>query len=98
LFFRINWEIICAMAYQSLITASFGFVAWNTLLQKYGATTLNSFFFIVPISGVLFGGLILGEPITSKIWLALFLIVSGILVVHVRPERHLPLFYFGNRL
>lgn len=97
-FFRMDWKIIFAMAYQSLVTASFGFVAWNTLLQKYGATTLNSFIFIMPIAGVLFGGLILGEPITSKIWLALFLIVSGILVVHVRPKRHLPLFLFGNRL
>jgi drug/metabolite transporter (DMT)-like permease len=43
--------------------------------------------FIVPIAGVAMGGLVLGEPITVKILLALVLIVSGILVVHWHPKK-----------
>ena len=84
---RLDAPVIGSLLYQSLITASFGFVAWNTMLQKYGAVSLHSFLFIMPIAGVAMGGLILGEPITFKILLALALIVSGILVVHRHPGK-----------
>ena len=85
--FRLDTPVICSLLYQSLITASFGFVAWNTMLKKYGAVSLHSFMFIMPIAGVALGGLMLGEPISLKILLALAFIVFGILVVHWHPKR-----------
>jgi len=88
--FNLDAPVIAAMLYQSLITASFGFVAWNTLLKKYGAVSLHSFLFIMPIAGVALGGLVLGEPITAKILLALAFIVGGILVVHWHPKKEAP--------
>ena len=88
--FNLDASVIGAMLYQSLITASFGFVAWNTLLKKYGAVSLHSFIFIMPIAGVALGGLVLGEPITFKILLALLFIVFGILVVHWQPKKEAP--------
>ena len=88
--FNLDASVIGAMLYQSLITASFGFVAWNTLLKKYGAVSLHSFVFIMPIAGVALGGLVLGEPITIKILLALVFIVCGILVVHWQPKKEAP--------
>jgi drug/metabolite transporter (DMT)-like permease len=87
---QLNTPVIGSLLYQSLITASFGFVAWNNMLQKYGAVSLHSFLFIMPIAGVAMGGLILGEPITIKIVLALVFIVSGILVVHWHPRKEAP--------
>jgi drug/metabolite transporter (DMT)-like permease len=87
---RLDAPVIVSLLYQSLITASFGFVAWNTMLQKYGAVSLHSFLFIMPIAGVAMGGLVLGEPITLKIILALALIASGILVVHWHPRKEAP--------
>ena len=84
---RLDVPVIGSLLYQSLITASFGFVAWNTMLQKYGAVSLHTFVFIMPIAGVAMGGLVLGEPITIKILLALAFIVSGILVVHWHPKK-----------
>jgi drug/metabolite transporter (DMT)-like permease len=74
------------------VTAAFGFVTWNTLLQKYGAVALHSFIFIMPISGVVLGGLLLGEPITVKILTALALIVAGILIVHLKPRKAEPVY------
>ena len=88
----LDTKIIGAILYQSLVTAAFGFVAWNTLLQKYGAVALHSFIFIMPISGVALGGLVLGEPITIKILTALALIVAGILVVHLKPSKAEPVY------
>ena len=88
--FRLDFKVIGALLYQSLITAAFGFVTWNKLLQEYGAVALHSFIFLMPIAGVALGGLVLGEPITSKIIAALALIVAGIMVVHVKPGKEAP--------
>jgi drug/metabolite transporter (DMT)-like permease len=88
--FQLNAPVIGALLYQSLITASFGFVTWYTLLKKYGAVALHSFVFIMPIAGVTLGGLVLGEPITIKILLALVFIVFGIFVVHWQPKKEAP--------
>ncbi len=89
---RLDHKIMAAVLYQSLVTAAFGFVTWNTLLQKYGAVALHSFIFIMPIAGVALGGLLLGEPITSKLLIALALIVAGILVVHLKPRKEAPVY------
>ena len=94
----IDAKIIGAMVYQSFVTASFGFVVWNSLLQKYGAVALHSFIFIMPITGVLLGGLILGEPITINILLAMLLIVAGILIIHFRQKKPMPLYSIGRNI
>ena len=88
--FKLDLPVIGAVLYQGLVTAAFGFVTWNTLLQKYGAVALHSFIFIMPIAGVALGGLVLGEPITSNILIALALIVVGILIVHLKPRKEAP--------
>ncbi len=84
---RLDTTVLGALAYQSLVTAAFGFVAWNTLLQKYGAGNLHSFVFVMPVSGVLLSGLILNDPITANILFALVLITTGIIMVHVKPGK-----------
>jgi len=88
--FKLDFKVVAALLYQSLITAAFGFVTWNKLLQEYGAVALHSFIFLMPIAGVALGGLVLGEPITSKIIAALAFIVAGIMVVHVKPGKEAP--------
>ena len=90
--FNLDLPVIGALLYQGLVTASFGFVAWNTMLKKYGAVSLHAFVFIMPIAGVALGGLLLDEPITIKILLALVFIVSGILVVHWKTREAPPAF------
>ena len=95
---HLDAKIVCALLYQSLVTASFGFIVWVTLLQKHGAVALHSFIFIMPISGVLLGGLVLGEPITVNILIALFLIITGILVIHFKQKKQIPLFPIGRNV
>jgi len=94
----LNAKVIGAMVYQSWVTASFAFVAWMNLLQKYGAVALHSFIFIMPVTGVLLGGLILGEPITVNILIALVLIVAGILIIHYRQKKSIPLTSMGRNI
>ncbi len=88
----VDAEVLAALLYQGLVTGSFGFVAWNGMLKRYGAVSLHSFIFIMPIAGVLLGGLVLGEPITFDLLLALAFIASGIVVVNLKTTKYLPLF------
>lgn len=83
----INPTIINAMLYQSIITASFGFIAWNALLQKFGATALHSFLFIMPLVGVLSGVLLLGETFTPHLAVSIGFIVAGVIIVNLRRRK-----------
>ncbi len=85
----IDASIIKAMLYQALVTASFGFVAWNTMIQKFGATALHAFVFIMPLSGVFLGVTLLGEPITTNLICSIILVVTGLIVVNRGAVRQL---------
>ncbi|MEE4111539.1 MAG: DMT family transporter [Desulfobacteraceae bacterium] len=90
--FNLNPLVIGAYVYQSLVSAAFGFVAWSTMLKRYGASTLHAFVFIMPIAGVVFSGLLLNEPITPNLMVAMVFIAAGILMIHLSPKR--PTFSF----
>lgn len=83
----VDSAIIMAMLYQTFVTASFGLVAWNTLVQRFGATALHSFIFIMPLSGVFFGIVLLDEPLTFKLICSIFLVASGLIVVNRKGTR-----------
>ena len=95
---NLDSKVIVALLYQSLVTASFGFVAWNTMLRKYGAVSMHSFLFVMPIAGVFLGGLVLGEPITFNILAALLLIVSGISIVNLKTKKGIPILHPGRNI
>ncbi len=79
-----------AMLYQTLVTPAFGFVAWNTIIRKLGATALHSFVFIMPVSGVFLGVTLLGEPVTANLIYAIVLVVTGLIVVNKVSRSRLP--------
>ncbi len=83
-----DMPILLSLIYQSLVTAAYGFISWNLMLQKFGATAIHTFVFIMPVSGVFFGVSLLGEPITPLLILSILLIVTGIMVVHCHPPHH----------
>lgn len=83
----VNPTIIKAVLYQAIVTASFGFITWNSLLQRFGATTLHSFIFIMPLTGVLFGVLLLGETLTPNLVIAIIFIVAGVIIVNLRRSK-----------
>jgi len=84
---QINGEVLGGLFYQTFITASYAFVAWNALLQKFGATALHSFVFIMPLAGVFFGVLLLGEPVTPYLIASILCIVTGIIVVNMVSKK-----------
>ncbi len=82
----INPAVVKAILYQSIVTASFGFITWNSLLRKFGATALHSFIFIMPLAGVLFGVLLLKETITPHLVISIAFIVAA-LIHHQKNKK-----------
>lgn len=94
----LNAKVVIAVLYQALVAAAFGFIAWNTLLQRHGAVILNSFNFILPMAGVFLAWWLLNEPLTVKILLALLFITAQMLVLYLDPKRRLLQFPFNKGL
>lgn len=81
--------VIGAFSFQVLFVVSVTFLVWFWLIRHYPASRLTSFTFLTPVFGVMFGGLLLGEPLSWKLGLALVLVAAGIYLVNM-PRRAVP--------
>jgi drug/metabolite transporter (DMT)-like permease len=79
--------VLAALAYQIAIVASASYVAFLWLMTRYPASHLSAFSFLTPVLGVAFGALLLGEPLTPALAVAVTLIAAGIYLVN-RPAAH----------
>jgi drug/metabolite transporter (DMT)-like permease len=75
-----------SIIFQSVFIVAFTYVLWFWLVRRYPASGLSSFAFLTPAFGVLMGGLLLNEPLSVNIFVALALIGAGIVIVN-RPSR-----------
>lgn len=76
-----------AMLFQAVYIVAFTYVLWFWLVGRYPVSGLASFTVLTPVFGVLFGGLILGEPLGATIFLALGLIAAGLVLVNRSPKQ-----------
>ena len=82
----VRWSgpAIISMSYQTIWIASFTFFAWFWLVRHYPAPKLSSFTFLTPIFGVLAGWLVLDEPLTRSLLIAVTLVAAGVYLVNKR--------------
>jgi drug/metabolite transporter (DMT)-like permease len=73
---------LAALAYQIVAVSFASYIAWFWMITQYAPSQLASFTFLTPASSVLFGGLLLHEPVSRQIVLALLLIGGGIWLVN----------------
>ena len=76
--------IVGSLVYQTLWVAFITYLVWFWLIRHYPPSRLASFTFLTPLFGVLAGGVLLDEPITGGLMLALVLVGAGIYLVN-RP-------------
>ena len=77
------------LAFQTVVVTFASYLLWFWLMRHYGATQLASFTLFTPISGLLAGALLLGEPVTPRLLVALAAVAAGIAIVN-RPPRAKP--------
>lgn len=74
-----------SLALQAAAGAFGSYLAWMWLLRHYPATRLSSFTFLTPMFALVFGVLLLDEPLTLQLVLALGGVAIGIVLVNRRP-------------
>lgn len=73
-----------AMAFQIVIVTAFSYLVWFWLIRSYPATRLAAFTLLTPVFGLVLGALLLGEPITPRLVVALAAVAAGIVLVNRR--------------
>jgi drug/metabolite transporter (DMT)-like permease len=81
---------VVAVVFQSVFVVSFTYVIWFSMIRIYPAAGLSSFTFLTPVFGVACGGILLGEPLSVRIFLAMALIAAGLFIVNRPPPRTRP--------
>jgi drug/metabolite transporter (DMT)-like permease len=74
-----------SLVYQTVWVAFITYLAWFWLIRHYPPSRLASFTFLTPLFGLIAGGVLLNEPITGSLVLALVLVGMGIFLVN-RPN------------
>jgi len=74
-----------SIALQTAIGAFASYLAWMWMLRHYPATQMSSFTFLTPVFALVFGVVLLNEPLTLQLMLALCGVAAGIVLVNRRP-------------
>ena len=80
--FDLTFQLAGILLYQGIGVACISYLIYINLLYRYQASTLAAFTFIAPLTGVIFSGLILTEPLTFWLWMGLALVSMGLLLVN----------------
>jgi drug/metabolite transporter (DMT)-like permease len=77
------------LSFQTVIVTFASYLLWFWLVRHYPATPLASFTLLTPISGLLAGVLLLREPITLRLAIAVTAVAAGIAIVNRPSTRNL---------
>jgi drug/metabolite transporter (DMT)-like permease len=78
---------VLALTFQTLFISIGSYLLWFWLLRHYLTSRLMLLSLLTPLFGVLFGAVLLHEPVESRFALGSCLVLAGILVVNGRPAR-----------
>lgn len=73
---------IASLLYQTVWIASITYLAWFWLIRHYPGPKLASFTFLAPLFGVFAGWLVLDEPLTVALLVALAMVATGVYLVN----------------
>jgi len=71
-----------SLGFQMAVVSFASYLLWFWLVRHYPATRLASFTLLTPVFGLLLGALLLGEPVTPRLLIALAAVAIGILLVN----------------
>jgi drug/metabolite transporter (DMT)-like permease len=71
-----------SLVFQVVVVTFASYLVWFWLMRHYPATRIASFTLLTPVFGLLMGGVLLGEPITLRLQVALVAVAAGIVLVN----------------
>jgi O-acetylserine/cysteine efflux transporter len=75
-----------AVAYIAFAATTVGWGLWAYLMRTYSAGTVAPFSLLVPVFGLGFAALLLGEALTARVVVAAVLVVAGVLLTQRAPR------------
>lgn len=69
---------------QAVVGAFASYLTWMWMLRHYPATHMSTFAFLTPVFALAFGVMLLDEPLTLRLIIALFGVAAGIVLVSRR--------------
>lgn len=86
---RWTFQLLWSGAFVGLGAAGVANLLWFYLLTQHSATVVAAYVFLVPAFAVVFGGIVLGEPLTLNVALGGLLTLAGIALVTRVPAARL---------
>ena len=83
---RLTGPIVAAVLYQIVLVAFVTYLIWFWMLTRYPASALHAYTFWTPLFGLLAGWLLLSEPVTPALVLAMACVALGIYLVNRPPS------------
>jgi drug/metabolite transporter (DMT)-like permease len=71
-----------SLFFQVVVVTFVSYLVWFWLIRHYPATRLASFTLLTPVFGLVMGALLLSEPITARLVVALATVAAGIVLVN----------------
>jgi drug/metabolite transporter (DMT)-like permease len=82
-----NGAALIWFAFLVIPATAMNFVLWFHLLERYSATAMTSWLFLIPVFGVLSGALFLHEHLSWRIVAGGLLVVAGVLLAQRQARR-----------
>jgi len=77
----VEWPAMLGLLYQGIIIAGLGFMTIAYLLKRYPASTIASFGFVTPVSGVGLSVVLLNEPFTTALLVGVTAVGIGLVLI-----------------
>ena len=71
-----------ALGFQTVIVTFASYLVWFWLIRHYPATRISAFTLLTPVIGLVAGVVLLGDPLTLRLVLALAAVSCGIALVN----------------
>ncbi|MBK8469652.1 MAG: DMT family transporter [Candidatus Phosphoribacter sp.] len=85
---QVSWplrvDVWVAMVFQIVVVGSTSYLVWFWLIRTYSATRLSAFTLLTPVVALVAGALVLHEPLTARLLVALGAVCVGLLAVNRR--------------
>ncbi|MEP7061026.1 MAG: EamA family transporter [Betaproteobacteria bacterium] len=75
-----SWKIWGCVFLLSWGATLFGFGSWAALLHRYPVGLISPFALLIPVSGLIFGALLLGETLASAQLIGVALVMAGLAI------------------
>jgi O-acetylserine/cysteine efflux transporter len=92
-----GWPVWVASLFAVVGVSIFGHGAFYTLIKKYDVSMLSPLTLMTPIWGVVFGIVLLSEPVSPRLVLGAAIALAGVFIIAVRQNTRLPEAALGKK-